>query len=182
MAEQMIPVICVAHVPAAVLSEVLKTAYTNITDCPPSLVLLPESSALADPNFGTDATQPPVANITTYPFLSNSIASLVTHLRENAPDFISSYHFLVADAQTLEDNSLLFVDAGYDKTAPPDQAKTVRLSAQQANAVPVAIAIGTMGIEEVIALADNDGVFRGGPRAAPRRGQPAPRMQLGGSN
>lgn len=87
---------------------------------------------------------------------------------------------MVADAQTLEDKSLLFVDAGYDHTASPDQAKTVRLSAHQANAVPVAIGVGTMGIDEVIALSDGDGVFRGGPAAAPpTQGQPAPLKRLG---
>jgi hypothetical protein len=90
---------------------------------------------------------------------------------------------LVADARTLEDKSLLFVDAGYDDTVSPDEAKTVRLSAQHANAIPVAVAVASMGIEEVIALADGDGVFRGGPAAAaPRKGQPAPRMQLGPSS
>jgi hypothetical protein len=90
---------------------------------------------------------------------------------------------LVADARTLEDKSLLFVDTGYDVAVSPDEAKTVRLSAQHANAIPVAVAVASMGIEEVIALADGDGVFRGGPAAAaPRKGQPAPRMQLGPSN
>jgi hypothetical protein len=89
---------------------------------------------------------------------------------------VSSHHLLVADARTLEDKSLLFVDAGYDNTA---SAKTVRLSAQHANAIPVAIAVATMGIEEVIALADGDGVFRGGPAAALPKGKPAPPMQLG---
>ena len=73
------------------------------------------------------------------------------------------------------------MDAGYDKTAPPDEVKVVRLSAQHANAVPVALGIGTLGIDEVIALADKDGVYRGGPAAAPpRRGQPAPQIRLGG--
>jgi hypothetical protein len=87
---------------------------------------------------------------------------------------------LVADEQTLEDKSLLFVDAGYDHTVSPDQAKTVRLSAHQANAVPVAIAVGTMGTDEVIALSDGDGVFRGGSAAAPpTTGQPAPSKRLG---
>ena len=87
---------------------------------------------------------------------------------------------MVADARTLEDKSLLFVDVGYDDSA---EVKTVRLSAQHANAIPVAVAVATMGIEEVIALADADGVFRGGPAAAPpRKGQPAPRLQLGGSS
>jgi hypothetical protein len=85
---------------------------------------------------------------------------------------------LVADARTLEDKSLLFVDVAYDNTASPDETKTVRLSAQQANAIPVAVLVASMGIEEVIALADGDGVFRGG-RVAVVKGKPAPRMQLG---
>ena len=40
-----------------------------------------------------------------------------------------------------------------------------------------------MGIDEVIALADEDGVFRGGsPAVPPIKGQPASSMQLGGSS
>lgn len=87
---------------------------------------------------------------------------------------------MVADAQTLEDKSLLFVDVGYDDAA---EVKTVRLSAQHANAIPVAVAVATTDIDEVIVLADGDGVFRGGHAAAPpRKGQAAPPMQLGGSS
>ena len=87
---------------------------------------------------------------------------------------------MVADARTLEDKSLLFVDVGYDDNA---EVQTVRLSAQQANAIPVAVAVATMGTEEVIALADGDGVFRGGSATAPPgQGGPAPPMRLGGSS
>ena len=123
-----------------------------------------------------------MAYIAAYPFLSNSITSLVKYLRENAPN-VSSHQLLVADAQTLEDKSLLFVDVGpgyyYDGTASPDEVKTVRLSAQYANAIPVAVAVATMGIEEVIVLADKDGVFRGGRSSAPPiKGMPMPPMQL----
>ena len=73
----------------------------------------------------------------------------------------------------------MFVDVGYDDTEE-DQTVTVRLSAQHANATPVAVALATMGIEEVIALASRDGVFRGGPeRVPPGRGRLVPPMRLG---
>jgi hypothetical protein len=80
----------------------------------------------------------------------------------------------------LKTKSLLFVDVGYDDTA---EVQTLRLSAQHANSIPVAVAVATMGIEEVIALAGGDGVFRGGPATAlHRQGQPAPPMRLSGSS
>lgn len=87
---------------------------------------------------------------------------------------------MVADAQTLEDKSLLFVDVGYDESASLDELiKTVRLSAQHANAIPIAVSVATTDIEEVIGLADEDGVFRGGStEAPPTKGNPAPPRQL----
>ena len=84
---------------------------------------------------------------------------------------------MVADARTLEDKSLLFVDVGYDDSA---EVKTVRLSAQHANAIPVAVAVATMGIEEVIALADADGVFRGGSRQVDGAGSKGHQHEHGG--
>ncbi|KAA8913464.1 hypothetical protein FN846DRAFT_916114 [Sphaerosporella brunnea] len=180
MAERMIPIICVAEVPAAVLSDILTTAYTDNVDCLPSLVLIPDAPALSKPDIGAEPTQLPIANITSYPFLSHSIASIVKYLRENAPGSVDPDHVLIADAQTIADKTLLFVDCAYDMDISPEEAKTVRLSAEKANTIPVAIAVATMGIDEVVAIADQDGVFRGTP--APRRGGPAPRMQLGGSS
>lgn len=90
------------------------------------------------------------------------------------------HQFLIADKQTNENHSLLFVDRGYE----PDQApQTVRLDAEYANAIPVAVQVATTDINEVRAQVDEDGVFRGGAsRPAVRKGQPTPRKALGGGD
>ncbi|KAA8913036.1 hypothetical protein FN846DRAFT_204860 [Sphaerosporella brunnea] len=155
----MTPIICVAEIPAAVLSEILTTAYTDGVDFPPSLVLIHDAPALAKPDIGEEPTQLPTANIASYPFLSHSIASIVKYLRENAPSSVAPDHVLIADAQTITDKTLLFVDCAYDMNVSPEEAKTLRLSAEKANTIPVAIAVATMGIDEVVAIADQDGSF-----------------------
>lgn len=72
----------------------------------------------------------------------------------------------------------MFVDRGYE---PGQTPQTVRLDAEHANAVPVAVQVATMDINEVRAEVDEDGVFRGGAsRPAVRKGEPTPRKALGG--
>jgi hypothetical protein len=149
-----------------VLSEILTTAYAESVDTEPSLVLVPDAASLDDSDFGAEPTEPPIAEITSYPFLSNSVAALA-----------DSSSFLVADAQTITDKTILFVSCEGRK-----KPKTVRLSAEQANAIPVAISVATMDIEGVISIADADGVYRGDSGPPPQRGGAAPPMQLGGGN
>lgn len=89
MAEQMIPVtssICVVQIPAVSVSRLsTKSRLTVLAQ------YLPESSALAVPNFGADVTQPPVAHITTYPFQQHCLTCHA--LRENTPKLVSSHYF-----------------------------------------------------------------------------------------
>lgn len=90
---------------------------------------------------------------------------------------ISSHEYLIADEQTNENHSLIFVARGHE---PGQTPQTVRLDAEYANAIPVAVQVATMNIKEVQAQVDEDGVFRGGAsRPAVRKGRPAPRKQLG---
>jgi hypothetical protein len=160
-----------------VLSEILTTAYAKSVDTEPSLVLVPDAASLDDSDFGAEPTEPPIADITSYPFLSNTVAALAKLVRGNTADALDSSSFLVADAQTITDKTLLFVSCEGRK-----KPKTVRLSAEQANAIPVAISVATMDIEGVISIADADGVYRGDSGPPPQRGGAAPPMQLGGGN
>ncbi|MCJ1467187.1 hypothetical protein MMC07_005810 [Pseudocyphellaria aurata] len=111
--------------------------------------------------------------------LSRSLGPRPRRLASNRDDSgISSHQFLIADEQTNEDRTVLFVDRGYEPGEPPE---TVRLDAAYANGVPVAVQVATMDVNGVRALVDDDGVYRGGPsRPEPRKGGRAPRKRLGG--
>lgn len=97
--------------------------------------------------------------------------------KSDAEPAISSHQFLVADEQTNEDDTLIFVDRGYEHDATPE---TVRLDAAHANAVPIAVQVATMDLNGLQSLVDEDGVYRGGSSAPkPKKGKPAPRKKLG---
>ncbi|MCJ1428337.1 hypothetical protein MMC29_006246 [Sticta canariensis] len=179
MGESLIPLFCVAEVSAETLSSIIETAYAGSPDSPPSIIVLCEPASLT--NLKTaQPSRPPVTNLSSYPFLSHSIQDLATFLDSNSGPAISSHQFLIADKQTNENHSVLFVDRGYEPGQTPE---TVRLDAEHANAVPVAVQVATMGTNEVRAQVDEDGVFRGGAsRPAVRKGQPTPRKTLGGGD
>lgn len=123
-------------------------------------------------------SHPPITSFSDYPFLAHSIQDLADLLDKSDPEpAISSHQFLVADEQTNEDNTLIFVDIGYEKNAKPE---TVRLDATHANAVPIAVQVATMDLNGIRSLVDEDGVYRGGPSdPEPKKGKPAPRKKLG---
>jgi len=61
------------------------------------------------------------------------------------------------------------------------ELESVRVDGRFLNSASVAVAVGASGIEELVALADADGVYRGGEergRVAPRKGGEAPRKML----
>jgi len=61
------------------------------------------------------------------------------------------------------------------------ELESVRVDARFLNSASMAVGMGASGIEELVALADADGVYRGGEervRAAPRKGEEAPRKML----
>lgn len=154
------------------LSRIIQSAYQGAPESPPSLFVLTKSAKLDT----AEPSHPPVPDISSYPFLSHSIDDLATFLdSHNSEKAISSHQFLIADQQTIEDSSLLFVDRGYDPGTAPE---TVRLDATQVNAIPVAVQIGTTEVNEVRASLDGDGIYRGGS-GQPRKGEPAPRKRLG---
>lgn len=61
--------------------------------------------------------------------------------------------------------------------------KHVRLAAEYVNTEAVAVSIATSGVDELLSLADEDGVFRGGSgdgggQQPPRKGGQAPKKQI----
>lgn len=170
------------------LSNILQTAYDENSDSPPNILLLSKPSLLTDPQNAPQPSHPPIADFPSdnYPFLARSVQDLANLLSESDPEpAISSHQFLVADEQTNEDNTLIFVDRGYDEdnAAKPE---TVRLDAAHANTIPISVQVATLDLEGVRSLVDVDGVYRGGSsssgggRPEPKKGKPAPRKRLGG--
>lgn len=139
--------------------------------------MLSEPSLLADPQ-NAQPSHPPITDLSDYPFLDRSVQDLADLLDKSDPEpVISSHQFLIADEQTNEDNTLIFVDRGYEQNARPE---TVRLDATHANAVPIAVQVATMDLNGLRSLLDEDGVYRGGPSGPePKKGKPAPRKKLG---
>jgi hypothetical protein len=179
MAEKLFALFCVAEISAATLSEIISTAYKSETDSGPNIVLINDANFIKGP-APTTPTQTPIPKISNYPFLAKSLTDLESFLDTIPDDWsISNYRLLVADKQTTEDNTLLFVEL-----ADPEP-ETVRLDAAHANSIPIAIGVATMDMQGVRSLADENGVYRGDPAAQPpQRGGPAPRKQLrsGGSS
>ena len=97
---------------------------------------------------------------------------------------VSNALFLVADKRTSEDqNTLLLVAIAKRGIGSAEfDLESVRVSAEFANTESVAVSVATTGVNELVALADGDGVYRGGsdgiPRQPPKKGGPAPRKQF----
>jgi hypothetical protein len=71
---------------------------------------------------------------------------------------------------------MLFVQCN---DAEKGELEGVRVDARFLNSAPVAVAVGASGIEELVALTDTDGVYRGGEeRPMPTEGGDAPRKTL----
>lgn len=139
--------------------------------------MVSESGLLANPE-NAQPSHPPISDLSDYPFLSRSVQDLADVLeKSDSEPAISAHQFLVADEQTNQDKTLIFVDIGYEKNARPE---IVRLDATHANAVPIAVQVATMDLNGIRSLLDGDGVYRGGPSGPePKKGKPAPRKQLG---
>jgi hypothetical protein len=159
------------------LSDILKASYED-TEGSPSLLLINDPDIVNGPKV-SDPTKPPIPNLSTYPFLSKGLEELGSFLDSVPTDFpISTYYFLVADKRTIEDDSLLFVGRSSGEN---DEQETVRLASEYANKYPIAVQVGTLGINELRSSVDEDGVYRGGPadRPPPKKGGKAPRKELG---
>lgn len=119
-------------------------------------------------------TKPPVESLQ-YPFLGWDIGKIAQFLQENAPKSVLDHTtFLAADEKTAsyEDTLLLVYNI-------EDPQESIRLSAGYANSGAVSVSVATMDVGELRSLADDDGVYRGGPqRPPPQKGGKAPRKQL----
>lgn len=168
---------CLLTIKNKTLSSIIRTAYDEKPDSPPNILVLSGPGLLNDPG-NAQPSLPPITDFSDYPFLGRSVQDLADLLDKSDPEpAISSHQFLIADEQTNEDRTLIFVDRGYEDDATPE---TVRLDDVHANAVPIAVQVATMDIEGLRSIVDDDGVFRGGSSGPePKKGKPTPRKKLG---
>ncbi|KAG2416569.1 hypothetical protein HFD88_007784 [Aspergillus terreus] len=169
----LVPIICTYEV----LTSVLSTAYdaSSKVDSPPSLILVTTADAAELQKYTKDSvTKPPVESVQ-YPFLGWDIGKIAQFLQENAPRAVLDHTtFLVADGQTASDGDTLLLVYNIK-----DSQESVRLSAGCANSGAVSVSIATTDVGELRSLADDDGVYRGGPqRPPPQKGGKAPKKQL----
>ncbi|GIJ81666.1 hypothetical protein Asppvi_000165 [Aspergillus pseudoviridinutans] len=173
----LIPVICTHEVSPTVITSILSTAYeaSSKVDSPPSLILV----TTADPaelqryTYGS-VTKPPVESLQ-YPFLGWDIGKIAQFLQENASNTVVDHTtFLVADEKTASDEDTLLLVYSIE-----DSQESIRLSAAYANSQAVSVSVATTDVNEMRSVADDDGVYRGGPqRPLPQKGGKAPRKQL----
>ncbi|GES59951.1 hypothetical protein ATEIFO6365_0002028200 [Aspergillus terreus] len=173
----LVPIICTYEVSPTVLTSVLGTAYdasSNI-DSPPSLILVTTADAAVLQKYTKDSvTKPPVESVQ-YPFLGWDVGKIARFLQENASQTVLDHTtFLVADEQTASDGDTLLLAYNIK-----DSQDSVRLSAGCANSGAVSVSVATRDVGELRSLADDDGVYRGGPqRPPPQKGGKAPKKQL----
>ncbi|PKX92367.1 uncharacterized protein P174DRAFT_372824 [Aspergillus novofumigatus IBT 16806] len=173
----LIPIICTHEVSPTVITSILSTAYeaSSKIDSPPSLILIMTADAAELQKYTEDSvTMPPVESLQ-YPFLGWDIGKIAEFLQEDASETVVDYTtFLVADEKTASDEDTLLLIYSIE-----DSLESIRLCASYANSQAVSVSIATTDVGELWSLADEDGVYRGGPqRPPPRKGGEAPRKQL----
>lgn len=87
-------------------------------------------------------------------------------------------HFAVLDEQSASDDTALLVSRNGDNGAVDGEARVTFDSVQM---VLNSLAMATLGFAEVQSIADSQGGVYGRPAETPKRGEPAPRMRLGGN-
>ncbi|KAH1335134.1 hypothetical protein KXV68_003398 [Aspergillus fumigatus] len=173
----LIPIICTHEVSPTVITSILSTAYkaSSVIDSPPNLIVIMTADAAELQEYTDDSvTKLPVESLQ-YPFLGWDIGKIAQFLQENTSDTIVDYTtFLVADEKTaLDEDTLLLV---YDVEGLQE---SIRLSACFANSEAVSVSVATKDVGELWTLADEDGVYRGGPQhPPPKKGGKAPRKRL----
>ncbi|KAJ5779355.1 hypothetical protein N7457_007075 [Penicillium paradoxum] len=153
------------------ITSVLSTAYeaSSKIDSPPSLILVTTANAAGLQKGTKDSvTKPPVKSLQ-YPFLSRDIGKITYFLPENvSKTVVDLTTFLLTDERTtLDENTLLLV---YNIGNSQD---SIRLSASW-----VSVSVATTDVGELRSLADDDGVYRGGPHRPPGQGAKGPRKQF----
>src|ERR1700750_1189110 len=127
MAEKLVALFCTAEVSDETLSEIISTAYTSEPEFGHNILLVNNSDFTKGP-MPTGPTEPPLSSISKYPFLSKSLEELGSFAQSIPSDWlVSRLRLLVADKQTIEDSTLLFVEP---EDPEPD---TVRLDARRGN-------------------------------------------------
>lgn len=104
------------------------------------------------------------------------VAASVEDAAANHVDTAS--HFAVLDEQSSSDDTALLVSRNQDDGTIDGVARVTFDSVQT---VLVSLAMATLGFAEVQGIADSQGGIYGKPAEPPKRGEPAPRMRLGGT-
>ncbi|KAF2669834.1 hypothetical protein BT63DRAFT_423814 [Microthyrium microscopicum] len=170
-----IPLFCIEKISADRLTTILTLAYEGSPDTDPDIIFINDLDIPSGPEPKDPSLSIPAIN--EYPFLGKTTTELGAFITKFPEDW-SLFHdiFLVADKQTAENDSLLLV-----QNLEPEE--TVRLAAEHANAIPIAIRVATMDIGGVQSLVDEDGIYRGGRSGGQvKKGGPAPRKQLANGN
>jgi hypothetical protein len=94
------------------LTHIVKTAYESEPDSGPNILLIDGLDMVHGP-MPVDPTEPPLGGLPGYPFLSRSVEELGSFL-DTIPEGwpISTFRFLVVDEQSVEDETVLFVERG----------------------------------------------------------------------
>ncbi|PGH27446.1 hypothetical protein AJ80_00924 [Polytolypa hystricis UAMH7299] len=187
----LIPIICTHAVDPALLSSIIEEAYRESNDTAESLVLLSNATSGATfQDYTAEAyTRAPISPSFKSPFIGWTIEQIATFLKDKAEDTaVEGFYFLVADEQTSKDHTLLFVDTLFnevenegdddednDKDDDDEEKRqegflTVRLLPKFVNQYSVAIAVGSMGTNELADEADEEGVYREVEGAQPNDG------------
>lgn len=133
----------------------LGAAYAGSPDTQASLYLLNSK----DVPTAVTPSKPPVNVFNEWPFKSYDAPKLSAFLKNMKNSAVAMDYFLVADEQTIKDTTLLLVEVS---PAEPACIDTVRIAASEANAVPVAVDVGTLDMETIKSLRGKDNVYHGG--------------------
>ncbi|PWY65668.1 hypothetical protein BO94DRAFT_504664 [Aspergillus sclerotioniger CBS 115572] len=152
-------IFCTVEIPLDTLDHILTAAYEKRPYLRRSLILMTTLAPdqLQNLTFD-DVTSPPITEHFVSPFLGWNTQAIKTFLAEGVPkNSLLDYRIsLIADAQTLEDDSLLFV-VGYN----PEEWEVVRVAGEYANVEATRLNHGARSIDFLIDLVDEDGVYKG---------------------
>ncbi|KXX79397.1 hypothetical protein MMYC01_204052 [Madurella mycetomatis] len=176
-----------AEIPPAVIDRFLSVAYAKSEELAPGigpcLVVLPSGNDDDSSRDAETATMPgSAAELPPSPFIGMSTLEVAERL--GTP---RNRLFVVMDSRSAEDDTVLLITTASHGGTGQDEGggvQTVRATFGSSQSVLVGLDMGTQGFGEVqsIALGSPGGVY--GPErrgdGGPRKGEPAPRMVLGG--
>ncbi|KAI2470950.1 hypothetical protein F4781DRAFT_155781 [Annulohypoxylon bovei var. microspora] len=162
------PVYCIADVPISVierlLSDSLEGSNKLAPGSEPSLAIVTTANEVP-----TTASWPPLPPFTS-PFLGQSV-------EEVSDQFAHITHFAVLDERSINDETATLVQRG-----SLGDVQTARVTFGSVQSVLIALDVATIGFSEIQSIAAFKGDVYGIDSGSPKKGQPAPRMRLGGGS